>query len=62
MHINLIEKPALYPWQFTHCTVQLLAVFSGHRYFVYWFAVFGIEMQELKMHEFWENQLKKNKV
>ena len=48
MHINLnIEKPALFPLQFKHCTVQILAVVSRHRYFVHhgyiWFAVFGIE-------------------
>ena len=24
---------------------------------VHWFAVFGIEMQELKLHEYWENRI-----
>ena len=61
MHINYvkIEKPALFPLQFMH-KVQFLAVLSGQRYFVqhgYWFAVFGIEMQELKLHKFWENHI-----
>ncbi len=64
MHINLkIEKPALFPLQFKHCTVQFLAVVSGHRYFVqhgYWFGVFSIEMQELKLHEFWKNRIFKS--
>ena len=43
-----------------HCTVQFLAVLPRHQYFVqhgYWFAVFGIEMQGLKLHEFWENRI-----
>ncbi len=35
MHINLqIEKPALFPWQNKHCTVQFSAVLPGHGYFV----------------------------
>ncbi len=55
MHINLkIEKPALSPGQFMLWTVQFLAVLSGHRYLVqhgYWFAVIGIEMQELQFSE-----------
>ncbi len=59
MHINMkIEKSVLFPWQFMHCTVQ--CSFSGYQYFVqhgYWFAVFGMEMQELKLHEFWENHI-----
>ena len=54
-----IEKPALFPLQY--CTVQFLAVVSRHRYFVQhgynWFAMFGIEMQELKLHEFWGNRI-----
>ena len=45
MRINLkIEKPTLSPWQFTHCTVQLLAVS-------------GIKMQELKLHKFWDSHI-----
>ncbi len=50
MHISLeIEKPALFPKQSMHCVIQFLAVLSG-----YWFADIGIEMKEMKVHEFFE--------
>ncbi len=40
-----------------HCAIQLLAVVSGAVFcpkYGYWFAVIGIEMQEMKVHEFFE--------
>ena len=63
MNINLtIEKPAVFPRQFIAFAqyIQFLAVLSGHGYFVphgYWFAMTGIEMQELKLNEFWKNHI-----
>ncbi len=52
----ILKSPHFPPCNYT----AFLAVVSRHRYFVQhgnWFAVFGIEMQELKLHEFWGNRI-----
>ncbi len=58
MHINLeIEKPVLFPSN--PCTVRCNSwQCFPEQYFVQhdcWYGVISIEMQETKVHEFWEN-------